>query len=205
MKDFDTLYRRIMPRVRGAAIPVVDEAIRQAAIEFCQRTRLWRDEDEFKTSDSLDYEPMVVPHGAVIFEIESARFNGYPLEVITKRWLEDHVPRWREQTSSQAKWITQSQPNTIRLVPAAAGTVHLDLFLQPSNDADQLPDFMIDHYSRVLADGALAELYAMPGDFQNPGLAGFHSQRFNESLDGLFDSHATGQQAAPVRVKAQFM
>lgn len=204
MKEFDVFYRRILPRVKGVAMPMVDEAIRQAGIEFCERTRLWRDEDQFTASDALDYEPMVAPYGAVIFEIETARFNGELLEVATRDWLDDHVPRWREQQASQAKWVTQSQPDTIRLVPAAQGTVALELFLKPANDAEMFPDFMVDHYARVITDGALAELYATPGDFQNPGLAQFHSQRFNARLDELFDSHATGQQSAPVRVKAQF-
>lgn len=204
MKEFDDLYRRILPRVRGVAMPMVDEAIRQAAIEFCQRTRLWRDEDQFKSSDNLDYEPIVAPPGAVIFEIESARFNDQPVEAVSRDWLDGHVPTWRTLQGDLAKWVTQSKPDTIRLVPAAKGDVHLDLYLQPANDATSLPDFLIDHHARTLTDGALAELYATPGDFQNPGLAQFHATRFAESLDTLFDSHATGQQAAPVRVKARF-
>ena len=202
MKDFSSFKKRIMPRVPGAAEPTVNDAIREAAIEFCRRTRMWREEDTFQVDD--DSELIAVPYGAVLHEIESARFNGYPLEPVTLSWLEDNVPQWRTQ-SGGGKWITQLRPDTVRVVPTGPGTLDLSLFLVPAPDTDQLPDFLADHYVRCIADGALADLLAMPYDYANPGLASYHAERFERRLSELFNQNLRGQQRASVRVRPQFM
>lgn len=201
MKDFSVFKRYIMPRVPGAAEPTVDSAIREAAIEFCRRTRIWREEDTFTVSD--ESELVAVPFGAALFEIESARFNGFMLEPTSLSWLDGNVPRWQEQVG-RGKWITQLRPDTVRIVPTEPGTLDLSLFLMPANDADQVPDFLADHHVRCIADGALADLLAMPYDYANPGLAGYHAQRFDRRLNELSNLNIKGQQRAPVRTKPQF-
>lgn len=204
MKGFDDLYRRILPRVKGAAMPVIDQAIREAANEFFRRTRLWRCDDEFKVSRQED-EFVAAPSGSAIFEFEDVRFNGDIVEPKSIAWLNDNVPRWRELDADIPKWVTQTSPNTLRLVPGAAGTVSVSLFLELSNDAERAPDFMINQHAKLIADGALGELFTIPGDHANPGLAQFHTNRFQARLDSLFDSHAAGQQSAPTRTRARFL
>jgi len=203
VKDFTELYRRIMPRARGAARPVVDQAIREAAAEFCKRTRLWRGEDEFIISE-IGEEVVAVPTEAALYEIESARFNGDTLTPISLSRLEETVPRWRELESHAVQWITQTAPDSVRLVPAAKGTLSLSLTLCPAVSTERLPDFLIDHYADALTDGALADLFMMPAEYGNPGMAQYHEARFNRALDRLATANMKGQQRAAVRTTPQF-
>lgn len=204
MKPLDLLFPRIMPRAKNCPDPVAEAAIRTAAIEFCQRTRLWRFEDSFEVSEA-SCNVMAVPSGAVLHEIESARFNGLPLEPVSISWLDDGIYEWRTKTASAAQWITQLAPDTVRVIPAAEGLLDLSLILKPSEEADKLPDFMVQSYGRVLADGALAEILTIPGQpFYNPDLAIFHSNRFRAELDRLFNMNIKGQQRAPTRTKPHY-
>lgn len=204
MKPLEELFPRIMPRAKNCPEPVAASGIRIAAIEFCERTRLWRSSDTFSITET-DCNIMAVPYGAVLYEIESARFNGLPLEPVSLSWLEDEIYEWRTKTATVGNWITQTEPDTLRVIPACSGQVDLSLILKPSNEADALPDFMVNAHARALADGALAEILTIPGQpFYNPDLAMFHSNRFRAELDRLFTSTIKGQQRAPVRTKPQY-
>lgn len=202
MISLEAFYPRILPRVPAAPVPMVDEAIRQAAIEFCQRTRLWRGDDEFNVAGEC--EVVVTPHGAELFEIESARFNGNPLTPVSLRWLDDEVHRWRELSADLGKWITQVEPDTVRVVPMAPGHLALSLLMVPAQRAERLPDWLYQHHARAITDGALAELLSTPGEYANPGLAAFHSDRFQRLLDEVFASGTQGQQKAKIRTKPHF-
>ena len=204
MKPLEELFTRIMPRVKNCPEPVAAAGVRVAAIEFCERTRLWRSSDTFNVSEA-DCNVVAVPYGAVLHEIESARFGGLPLEPVSISWLDDEIYQWREKTATVGKWITQTEPDTVRVVPAADGLLDLSLILKPSNDTDQIPAFMVNAHARALADGALAEILTIPGQpFYNPDLAMFHSNRFRAELDRLFNMSIKGQQRAPTRTKAFF-
>lgn len=204
MKHIESLTPFIMPRVPGAAEPVVFDAIRRAAQEFCETTRLWRYDDSFEASGEPD-EIMAAPVGSYIFEIESARFDGRPLEPIALTDLERLIQDWRSLDNAAPKYITQAEPDTVMLVPKGAGKVDLTLTLKPSDDTELLPTWLIDKYSRAIADGAIAELMMMPGQpYSNPQLAGVHAQRFQARLATLFGANIKGQQKAPARTIAQF-
>ncbi|MNZ92974.1 hypothetical protein D3C78_1120230 [compost metagenome] len=91
------------------------------------------------------------------------------------------------------------------IVPKTTGTLKLSTFLRPSEDADQLPDFIAQLYRQVIADGALAEILMLPGQpFTAPDRAQFYSMRFEAKLGELSSRTIKGQQRAPARTRAQF-
>lgn len=201
MIDFEPFLKRILPRVAGAARPAVHDAIRVAAQEFCTRTRLWREHDVIETI--VEYDGiMVAPTDAVIFEIESAVFDGYHLEPTSISWLDANKPGWRGWGEAQPVYITQTEPDTVKLVPAYKGRLDLHVILKPSDEAEYFPDWLADHYSQVIADGALAELLTIPAqEFTNPELAMFYAQRFDNRLNNMSSANLKGQQKARVRTK----
>ena len=201
MIGFEPFLKKILPRVQGAPRPAVHDAIRTAIQEFCTRTRLWRETDTFQTNGTDDG-IAAAPVGTVIFEIEWARFDGYELEPQTISWLDDMKPTWRQWDTAQPEYITQTEPDTVRLVPRMAGTLELGLYLKPSDDGELFPDWIADRYREVIKDGALAELYAIPGQpFTNLDLAMFHSQKFDNRLDTMYSDNLKGQQKARIRSK----
>lgn len=202
MKELSHFLTAIMPFAPGCAKPTAYSWIRQAAIEFCERTRLWRFEDEFRVV--ADDELIAVPDGAVVHEIESAAFDGRPLIPRAIVDLDRQDGRWRDNISAP-NFITQPTPDTIRLAPRGNGTLRVSLFLKPSTDTDVVPDWMVDQHRQVIADGALARILVIPNQsFTNVDMAGVFMQRFESKLTSLFDKGLTGQQRAPLRTKPMF-
>jgi hypothetical protein len=206
MKSLDAFAASIKVYAPGCADPTMYFGIRQAAIEFCERTRLWRFDDEFQVSFD-DAEGISAPYGAEIHEMEAVSFNGQPLEPKTTSWLDEHMRGWRTagQVTGVPNYFTQTEPDTIRLVPFMAGTLGLHLWLKPTQDADQLPDWMVDQHRETIAHGALARILLIPNQsFTNPEMGMVFANAFQSKLDGLSNKGFTGQQRAPVRSKATY-
>ena len=204
MKDIDLLLPHVMQYAKGCSDPIAVHHLREAAQRFCESTNSWRAEDEFTVAAGVDG-VVVVPQDSTLHALESARFNGTKIDPVSLSWLDDHMPRWREIESSAAKYITQTEFDTVQLVPKAAGTLALVMLLKPSEEAQQLPDFLIDKYATTIAAGALENILLLPRQpFTNPALAGVFAQRFKDATGRRFAIGLKGQQRAPIRVKAQF-
>lgn len=207
MKDLDEFLPNIRMYAPGVADPTAYFGIRQAAIDFCERTRAWRFTDDFNVTAS-DQDGLLSPFGSVVHEIESVWFNGRLLRPVTPAWLDENVSGWRsgnDKPAGQPSYITQTEPNTITMVPFGTGTVRVSLYLKPSQDCDQLPDFLADQHRETIAWGALSRILLIPNQsFTNPELGATFGQSFQQRLDGKSTLGSTGQQRAPVRTKASF-
>lgn len=204
MIELDVFLPKILPYVPGCPEPTAFAGIIKAAQEFCERTRLWRDEDQF-TVTPTSCNVVCAPEGADLYEIESAYLDGCKLEPISLADLDSLHPRWREYDAGQGRWITQIEHGTLIVVPKCQGALKLSTFLRPADDADQLPDFIAKLYSKCIADGALAEILMLPGQpFSDPSRAQFFSTRFEAKLSELTNRTIKGQQRAPTRVRAQY-
>lgn len=205
MKSLDAFAPSIRPYAPGVADPTLYFGVRQAAIEFCERTRLWRFEDSFAVTAD-DYEGIAAPYGAEIHEIEAVFFNGQAIDPQSTSWLDVHMQGWRTgELSGLPKYFTQTEPDTIRLAPHQAGTLGLHVWLKPAQDTDELPDWMADQYREVIAHGALGRILLMPNQsFTNAELGAVFAGSFQAKLDGLSNKGFTGQQRAPKRTRATF-
>ena len=205
-KPFTDFYRFIKPGCIGAPEPLIDSCLLKAAIEFCERTRMWR---EVQTVQSTGNDPILAPADATIIKLEEARVDGRRLEPIAVADLSDMYPSqdWMTLDPSDPCYITQLTPNAIMLVPPPADTVDVKLVMQlkPSQSTEQLPDFLYDLHQQVIADGALAEILATPGQsYTNPDMAGIYSARFQQKLDALSVLSIKGQHGAPVRTTPSY-
>lgn len=205
MKPLDEFLQHINIYAPGCAAPTAYFGIRQAAIRFCERTRLWRFEDYFEVQGT-ESESMFAPSGSVVNDIEAAWFDGQKLEPKTVDWLDVNYDGWRDGSmTGQPKYITQTEPNTLRVVPAAPGTVKLSLILKPAQDCDELPDFMADQFREVIANGALSYILIIPNQsFTNPDMANGFGATFQGDLARLATAGSTGQQRARVRTRGSF-
>lgn len=205
MKDLDEFLKNIRPFAPGVADPTAYEWIRQAAITFCERTRLWRYEDTI-TITGDNPETVVTPDGAVIHEIERLDFNGAELDEVTPARLDELMAEWRAGTlTGTPGYYTQIAPNTVSLAPIEAGDLGVYMWLKPSQDATELPDFMPDQYRQVIADGALGRILLIPNQsFTNPEMAMAFAASFQSNIDSLSCKGFTGQQRAKQRTRASF-
>ena len=205
MTDLEEFLPQVLPIARGCALPTAINALRQAAIRFCETTRAWRCEDEFDvTPTSCAF--VCAPDGAELFEIEAVTFNGYPLDPASLAFLDRTDPIWRtREDEGSPRYFTQLDFDTIQIVPRATGAVKVIGFYKPTEDAEQVPDFLASKYRRAIASGALADILLIPGQpFFQPDLASVHAARFQAALDRNFNLNVRGQQRAPARTRPQF-
>lgn len=200
MKDLDAFLPKIEPLAPGVGAPTAYSAIRDAAIEFCERTGLWRWEDDLQMTFT-DGEEITAPYGSVLLSIEQVQFNGRPLEPKSVAWMDKHMLGWRAGAVAGApSYLCQVEPNTLRIAPFTEGKVSIYAKLKPAQDCRQLPDFMADLYMREIAWGALAEILILPNQpYTNLAVAGAMRSRFEGRLDALQRQGTRGQQGARTR------
>lgn len=205
MKPLDDFLQHINLYAPGCALPAAYFGIRQAAIEFCERTKLWRYEDEFTTSGD-EPEGLPAPSGSVVHQIEGAWFDGRELTPKTVEWLDKNIDGWRDGSATgQPHYITQIEPGTLRIVPSQAGTVNVALILKPSQDAEEVPDFLVDEHRATIAYGALSHILVIPNQsFTNMEMANGYGATFQGKLASLSTRGTTGQQRARVRTRGRF-
>ena len=205
----DLFLTEVRPWAPGVPDPTAFKALRGAAIEFCERTKLWKFES---TTAVLSTDPatstITTPADSTVFDIEVAEFDGVELIPKATRDLDDIMHGWRTGLvgAGQPRYITQIEQNKLTLVPQAYadGSLYLCLRLKPSQTAMTMPDFMRD-YAEVIGWGALSRLLTVPGQsFSNPALAAEYLAKFNMRLDSLSLKGSTGQQNAKKRTKSSY-
>lgn len=209
MSTLDSFLPEIRPWAPGVPDPTAFKALRGAAIEFCERTRLWRYE---RTVTALAIDPatstITTPTDSAVHDIEVSLFDGRELDPKSSVDLDGILPGWRTGGigTGSPNYVTQIAQDTITLVPApyADGSFYMCLRLKPSQTAMTLPDFM-NNYAECLGWGALGRLLTVPGQsYSNPELAAYYTQRFLNKLDALSLEGTTGQQNARKRTKPSF-
>lgn len=214
MIDIDDFMPLVQINAPAAPEPLVRLSIRQAAITFCERTRMWKDHDIIET-DGVDPEPITVPNDSVLFEVAacsqgcSEHERGKRLDPITIKRLAEEHPNWRHGPIGDwggSRWFVCPEMGNILAVPRCRGVLTVETIVRPAVYADTLPDFLLEQYGVDIANGASALVLAKPEiAFSNPALAGALAMLFSQRLGALSNMGSTGQQKARARVRAQMM
>jgi hypothetical protein len=207
MTTLDSFLPYVRPWAPGVPDTTAHKNIRFAIIEFCERTRLWKYEDDYDVTEATCNGPITSPTGAVLHDIEIVMFDGHELEAVATRDLDRLAPGWRtgDLGGGIPKYYTQIDQSTLRVVPAKDGHLYLCLRLKPAPDATTIPDFIANEYSECIGWGALGRLLTVPGQsYSNPELGQFYLQKFSEKIDRLNTKGSTGQQNARKRTRASF-
>lgn len=206
MKEIFDLIPRVQEVCPTCPEPTAVRHLRDAAREFCRRTRIWRASESWQLGTE-SYEVVAVDQEAELYEISHAALDKTDLEPRTIDWLDKECAGWRGD-EGPARFITQVAPNTVRVVPKpeinedAPPTLTLELILLPSQITERLPDVLVDTYPQDIADGAIARILALPStDFQDLQTASVHSAAFQRALNRWGDRVPRGQMRAPRRVR----
>jgi hypothetical protein len=204
--DFDDFLPFISPYAVGAPEPLVFNCLRDAAVKFCTRTRLWRDTDTIITNGAYP-EPINVPQDSVLMEIVNCGMECRPIKPISLDDLARIRPTWRTDPlgCGSPEWFVCPEFGSVQGVPRSAGTLTIEFVAVPSADCTTLPDFLYDYYVRDIADGASGAVLLMPDqEFANPTLGAGLLQRFESRLDELSTAGRRGQQRASARSRGRF-
>jgi hypothetical protein len=219
VRDLDDFQTLVLPFAAGAPEPLIFRCLRDAATDFCQRTKLWRCTDSIQTTGAYP-EDIPVPPDSVLYEIASCAMGdtpsagtddqscARPLDPITLPELAKKMPDWRTRDigCEGARWYVSPERGTIQAVPRTAGVLLVEYVCKPAATATTLPDFLLDEYGQTIADGAAGALLIMPNQsFANPQLGAALTQRFQSKLDSLSNAGVRGQQAGRTRTRGRYL
>ena len=211
------LLSLVIPYAPGCSEFLAEQQLRLAAVEFCERTRMWR---EITTLTITEQDEPLASHAyASIHEIESAEWeDGTPLEPV--RFAALMADDLDETVTGQPAYITQSSANTLSVVPFATGDVRLTLILKPVSGPEfgvsgastlqdiqnVMPEFMHQQYGHHIADGALSRILMTPNtEFYAPTRANLYAQKFELACASNFNQHIRGQHRAQRRARASWL
>lgn len=172
---------------RNVPDPTAIRCIIKAAQDLCQRTQIWKENDSLQITDPLG-ESVTHSQDARVIAVYSAFINDIALTPATESMLDTNHPSWSfddEPDKSAPRYILAPAPDTIRLWPPVTGTLKARFVLEPTEQAETLPDILRAH-SETIALGASGIAMLMPGtDFFNPELAGVNASQFRAAIDTL--------------------
>lgn len=140
--------------------------IKEACIDFFQRSRCWR----------VDLAPVLVPTSTQTFapvppaqtevvDIMSAQWDGRPITIKSRQELDDEWTGWRGLLPSERPQLLSLQnERTMRLIPmnTAAGTLDVYAAIKPSRMASGIDDIQFSEHLETIAMGAAFRLLMMP-------------------------------------------
>jgi hypothetical protein len=181
VKTWAQFFPFIEPEVMGCPAALIEHHLRQAARDFCRRSKAWREWVDAVTADGVtntfDYD---LASGQELVAITRALINDRPLTVTAGRDLPDD---WQE-TVPTLTWkdtlvhLTNEQYMVFPM-PDAADVLRLEMAFMPTQASTGIGDIVFDEWADELATGCKARLWAMKGhDWAATDLALDARQRF---------------------------
>lgn len=209
MAALSDFHRFVLPFINGAPLPAIEDAILDAAIEYCRRTRLLRvllDPISLVPGEAeLELDP---PDGdSQITDVTGAWLPGRQLDPATRPELDALFPRgWAGLTVDTVDDVARyycRAPGTIQLVPGVSVRMQRALVLEvayaPTRTATTVPDLLLDRYAEKLQAGALARLHQHAAPYADPSRAVTYVQLFDSYCDTHADESAHGFAHHPLR------
>lgn len=162
LTDFEMALSRVIPYANGCPEPTAIHHIRQAAIEFFQRTLAWREtlDPVLTVADQTEY---VFPRP---IETDIAKVFRYELDGVAETMVDGNTGRAMALSSSSTQ-VAWTQDRWMFSVSPTPETADLEMVfhvaLKPSFDARAIPKPQFDQYMQHIVYGAIAGVLSIPG------------------------------------------
>lgn len=221
----------VLPFAPGCPEVVAVYNLRLAAIELCERARVWRHMTEMSVTEN-HFEITGIPPYGQVYEVERARISGTLVDLIPLASNDAALELYQGHllsndmddsaandapTEAAPVYFSQPDPGRLSLIPFATGAVVLSLWLKPHIDKrsyatslagviedsyDRVPGYMTNLYGQVLADGALGRLLMhTSAEYANPELAVAKMAAAERGIVNVISKSFGGQHRAPARTK----
>ena len=184
---FSSLEYKIAPVAPGCPIPTIIQHVRAATIDVCERTLLWRFEQEYITLTAGVYEyDYDTPSGTAVAAVIHARVGDNPLTPMTQEAVHLRYPDWPSTDVAKRgtpRIVTQFNPDQFCLVPIPDGdeTYNTVMFLalKPTLEATAMDKRFFDDAEPLILHGALHTLLALPNkSWSSMELSAFHAKQY---------------------------
>ena len=164
MKPWSAFHPLVIADVTGCPVPMLDQALRNAAREFCKRTKAWAEwADAFTASGTTNRFDFDVGGGAELVAARRASVDGTWLNILDS----DSLPgdwQQRDDTGPDGSLVhIDSTEYLIYPKPGAGAVIAIEMALRPSAAATGVGDVILESYAEAVAWGAKYRLQSQPG------------------------------------------
>ena len=175
----------VLPRVPTCPRDTAIHHIRQAAIEFCERTQVWEEDldtllaDGFSTSYALAIDDQVaVSKLREVWVQNGADASPCEYDVTVPSEGREAV---RNGNTRNVAWTEDRASIGVSPAPLVDSAIDVTATLKPSQASYSFPDNLFEHHARFIAAGALAELFCV-GEWANELKADVERGKFNDAI-----------------------
>jgi hypothetical protein len=186
-RTFLSLATRLAASVPGCPQPILEQHIRDSAIDTCERTLAWRyQQPSIRLTPGVYEYPYNNPTQTEVHAFLTATVNGAPLSPLTLEQLYDTYPQWPNLDVNQRstpQYICQLDPDSFVLAPLPDDSVAYDLrmiaVLKPLRTSTGMDKTIFDDLENVIMHGALQHLLVMPNkNWSDRELATYHAKQY---------------------------
>lgn len=183
---FSDLISRVSPNAPGCPDPVLQDYIRNAAIDVCERTNAWKYEHPIVLTVAGTYEYNFVPEtDSEVYSVLTASINGTPMVKTTLDVVNQAYPKYPssvEEERATPRYILQIDPATfhVALVPDN-DTDEITMYIsqRPTRAATGMKESVMDDLEDAIMHGALQQLLTLPErPWSNTELAAYHAKQY---------------------------
>lgn len=191
---------KFMHLVPGCPEPEAVDALRDAVIEFCDKSKSWvywtdRDSDDLVFDSTSEAEAIPI----ALFDAYMGADQLAAID-INKNVVEPPVNTTVLTFDRDHLW------DSIQLLPAPAAVVTVRLLMawKPTPWATEFPDHLWFSRAEALKAGALARLMANAGTtYANPSMAGVHEQTFRSAISSAIGSAGVNRRTVLQRLRVR--
>lgn len=185
---YSKFLNELLQYVPDAPDPVALNAVRNACIEFCERTRFWQADvdDILLIKDIGVYE--IDPQAGVKFVDVQFAYQGERLIVPKAAEVLNRLYRWTNWQNLTGKpiYLTRMNEREIVLVPkpeAPDQKLSVRAAFAPTRDSTGVGVDVYQYYIEAICDGARARLYAQPSTpYSDEKAALFYERKFRADI-----------------------
>lgn len=188
-RTFLSLESKLAPSVPGCPAPTLQQYIRDAAIEVCERTLAWRhDLDPVSLSAGTFEYAYSTPADTEVCGLIHAALNGQALPFVTQEDIHRMYPDWPSTDTTrraEPRFISQFDPDNYVVAPVPDATYSLKLFLalRPTPDSTGMDQTAFDELEQLIMHGALQHLLVLPDkSWTDRELATYHAKQYTYKI-----------------------
>lgn len=188
-KAWSVWYDEVLPDLPGCPQNVAGNAIKNAAIEFCERSFAYVvDHDPIAAVGGQSEYGWAPPTGTKVVRAEHVWYDKKRLAPKTRDEIAGMHAYWPDWEGTPLYFVQEKLEKLI-LVPrpsaALANAIRAKVAVKPSRAAADIDDAIWEKYLEQIASGARAKLFAMQRKPWSDGkLAAYHLARFEEAIGG---------------------
>jgi len=207
--NLSDIYPEVRPDVPDCMDVIMLNAIRNAAIKFCEKSHAWEVETDsiIMSAGIAEYE-IDQPLNQRIIQVSQVITAALgKIDSKTESDMDASNPTWRTTTGARVNLWVMLNPRLVRVypVPTASGEVlTIKSIVKPSPIALVIDDIIYDDYFTGIAAGAKALLCAMPHkEWTNLAMVPYYQSVFDDAVSVAKMRNAYGYSGAQLRARPQ--